>query len=215
MGERATAEGLCFQQFANSPKKYFIGSLEDVRISRVIVGVDFGGNGSKHAIVAVGLTERLQQVIVLKSERIEAKGMDAERLANVYCDFCEIIIKTYGKVITTYCDSAEQVLINQLRKTARTKGIRTEIYNASKIEINERIRLLNLLIAQQRFKVLDNGCNSVISALSDAVWDEKKQNEGEDVRKDDGTTDIDTCDALEYCIEKFRNDLINVAIATR
>ena len=69
--------------------------------------------------------------------------------------------------------------------------------------------------AKQRFKVLDNGCNSVISALSDAVWDEKKQNEGEDVRKDDGTTDIDTCDALEYCIEKFRNDLINVAIATR
>lgn len=215
LGERATAEGLCFQQFANSPKKYLIESLKDVRISRVIVGVDFGGNGSKHAIVAVGLTERLQQVIVLKSERIEAKGMDAERLANVYCDFCEIIIKTYGKAITTYCDSAEQVLINQLRKTARIKGIRTEILNASKIEINERIRLLNLLIAQQRFKVLDNGCNSVISALSDAVWDEKKQNEGEDVRKDDGTTDIDTCDALEYCIEKFRNDLINVAIATR
>ena len=38
-------------------------------------------------------------------------------------------------------------------------------------------------------------CDSLKSALCDAVWDDKKL---EDVRLDDGTSDVDSLDAFEY-----------------
>ena len=60
-------------------------------------------------------------------------------------------------------------------------------------------------MAQQRFWILNNGeTESIKNALYDAVWDMDKV----DTRLDDGTSDIDTLDAMEYSGEKHYNDLI-------
>lgn len=211
LGQRCVAEGLCFQQFADKTENYMIDQAPN-DIHRVIVGVDFGGNGSKHSFVAVGLTTRLKNVIGLASRRVEAKGMDAETLASEFCQFCEMIINMYclERGITCYADSAEQTLINQLRKTAAMRRTRVIIENAKKTSINDRIRLVNLLIAQDRLRLVKNTTVSLKDALSTAIWDEKKQALGIDERKDDGTSDIDTCDAFEYTIEQFREELIMV-----
>ena len=62
--------------------------------------------------------------------------------------------------------------------------------------IIDRIRLVVKLIGTGRFWVLEDA-KTVINALCNALWNSKKSDE----RLDDGTTDIDTLDALEYAIE--------------
>ena len=56
-----------------------------------------------------------------------------------------------------------------------------------------------------RFFIVEHNTD-VINALNEAVWDEKKT----DTRLDNGTTDIDTLDALEYSIEEFMFKLISI-----
>ena len=62
-----------------------------------------------------------------------------------------------------------------------------------------------MLLGSERLYYTDN-CQTFINALSDAVWNEKKQ---EDERLDDGSTDIDTLDSFEYTFERDMKRLIN------
>ena len=103
-----------------------------------------------------------------------------------------------------YCDSAEQVLIAGLRKAVVENDVPTNINNAKKSPINDRINLVAKLMATGKFKVLTH-CKTVIEALCQAVWNNKEGHEDE--RLDNGTSDIDTLDALEYSIEPHLNDL--------
>jgi hypothetical protein len=107
----------------------------------------------------------------------------------------------YGVPDRAYCDSAEQTLILGLRATARKRGLGwLRIENALKTSINDRIRTVHRLMAQGRFFVLDHGCESLIKALQEAVWNPRAVTEDE--RLDDGTSDIDTLDAFEYTFER-------------
>lgn len=207
LGQRCSAEGLCFQEFADEPGKYAIDAAP--YLQNIIVGVDFGGNKSAHTFVAVGFTPRFQEVIVLKSWRVPAKGMNAEALGRKFAEFCWQIYNTYGKAMTCYCDSAEQTLINQLIKEVYTQRLRVDMNNALKREIVDRIRAVNLLVSQNRLKYIKNQCDSFVEAISQAQWDKKEAEQGHDVRLDNGTSDIDTCDAFEYTIERFIDSLIN------
>ena len=58
-------------------------------------------------------------------------------------------------------------------------------------------------MAQGRFHLMRR-CLYVRKALENAVWDDKHA----DTRLDDGTTDIDTIDAMEYSIEPFMTQLL-------
>ena len=62
------------------------------------------------------------------------------------------------------------------------------------------------MIATNRFFYTKN-CNTLVDALTQAVYEDDKQ---EDVRLDNGTSDIDTLDAFEYSIEKHINLLMKV-----
>ncbi|HBF2343751.1 TPA: PBSX family phage terminase large subunit, partial [Clostridioides difficile] len=72
--------------------------------------------------------------------------------------------------------------------------------NALKSAINDRIRLTDLLISQGKFEYTRYS-ETLVSALCGAVWDSKEINE--DVRLDDGSSDIDSLDAFEYTIERY------------
>lgn len=50
------------------------------------------------------------------------------------------------------------------------------------------------------------GCESLQSAITDAVWDTEVKDRDE--RLDDGSTDIDSLDAFEYTIERDMKYLI-------
>lgn len=53
---------------------------------------------------------------------------------------------------------------------------------------------------------ITSDCESLQTALSDAVWD--KEVKDKDERLDDGSTDIDSLDAFEYTIERDMKYLI-------
>lgn len=206
LGQWVRAEGAIYKLFAGKPDRYFISfeELKRKKIQMINVGVDFGGNLSKHAFVATGITNDYE-VIVLVSERHDA-DTDSDKLSMLFIDFIKRVFDMYSNIDTIYCDSAEQVLIRTLKKALYDNGFNISVRNASKIEIVDRIRLVAGLISRNKFFYTLNA-DTVKDALTNAVWDETKI---KTVRLDDGSSDIDTLDAMEYSIERYAKRLVSM-----
>lgn len=205
LGIRCVAEGLIYKDFAENTKKYTLTEREvrQKRIAHINIGVDFGGNGSANTFVCTGFTLGLREVIVLEAEKHDGY-LTPDDLAKKFVNFATMCYSKWGRGGNTYCDSAEQVLIAGLRSAVGRNGVPTNIMNARKNPINDRINLVTKLMATGRFFVLEH-CATVIEALCQAVWNSKEGHEDE--RLDNGTSDVDTLDALEYSIEPHLNDL--------
>lgn len=173
-------------------------------IMQINIGVDFGGSGSGHAFVATAYSRAYLNITALASERHMSKNgsIDPDKLGDLFVDFCLKIINLYGFITVVYCDSAEQTLIAGMRTAARKAGLSwIRIENALKTTINDRIRFTQRMLSQHRFFYVKDQCQSLEDAMTTALWDEKKSLV-EDVRLDDGTSDIDTLDAFEYTFER-------------
>ena len=194
LGERAVAEGLIYQQFADQPERFCVDDVPGY-ITRAVIGVDFGGGTSAHAFSCVGYFNN--SVVVLDEYR-EKEALNPSKLEAQFCDFVRRC-QSRWLVTDAWCDSAEQTLINGLRVAVARNGIGINIGNALKKPINDRIRAVCLLMGSGRFYV-NNACKWTIDALKTAIWDGKKITE--DVRLDNGTTNIDSLDAMEYAIER-------------
>ena len=201
LGERAVAEGLIYQQFADRPDD-FILFREPGHVRQAIIGVDFGGGTSAHAFSCVGY---VGNTVVVLDEYREQAALDPNKLERDFVDFVRRC-RSRWFVTDAYCDSAEQTLINGLRAAAVRERLPLNIGNSMKRPINDRIRAVCMLMGCGRFFVLAN-CKHTIDALKSAIWDEKKLTE--DVRLDNGTTNIDSLDAMEYAIERDIPTLID------
>lgn len=193
LGERAVAEGLIYQLFADQPERFVVDDLP--RIQRAVIGVDFGGGTSAHAFCCLGHSGN--SIVVLD----EYREQDALNPNKLQADFVDFVKRCQMRWLVTdaWCDSAEQTLINGLRTAAAQARLPINIGNAIKRPINDRIRALCLLMGVDRFKV-NGACKWTIDALKSAIWDNKQVTE--DVRLDNGTTNIDSLDALEYAFER-------------
>lgn len=209
-GERCVAEGLIYQTLADNIESYLIDDPlqwakdHNTSFTTIMHGVDFGGHGSATKFQTVGITPE-GFVVALDEERIDhkiEKQIDPAKLNSRFASYIQRVTTVYGPG-ETRCDSAESVLINGLRSTVQAETLQTDIANAQKRKIINRIRLVQLLIAQRRI-FLSRNCPYLIEALCSAVYDPKS---ADDERLDDGTTDIDSLDALEYCIEPWTSDL--------
>lgn len=211
LGQRCIAEGLIYRTFADNSKpgneKYLIKNSDICNIMQIDIGVDFGGTGSGHSFVATATTFDYEKVIVLASERHFGDDIDPDKLGELFVKFVNKILYKYGEVNTVYCDSAEQVLIRGLKKSANDADLSLRIKNALKGSINDRINLTTRLVAQNRLFYTED-CETFKSALSSAIWDPKEITKN--VRLDDGTSDIDTLDAFEYTIEGKIKRLISI-----
>lgn len=209
LGRWVLAEGIIYRDFADNREKYTIKDVEKwlqergTRFSSVSFGVDFGGSGSATKFQCTGITPS-GIVVALDEKYIDHKkeSIDPDALNRSYADFIEACTKRWGPG-TTRADSAEQILIRGLFNTARERRLRTQVKNALKLPINDRIKLTLLLMAQGRFFVTPD-CPHLIDALSSAVYDNSKM---ADTRLDNGTTDIDSLDAFEYSIEPYFKQL--------
>lgn len=206
LGSWVMAEGAIYGLFSNDSSKYRVERPTSRLFHRINIGVDFGGSGSSHTFVATSIGRDYKEVIVLMSERHKA-DVDPEELSQLFIKFIYKVLKSYRRIDYVYCDSAEQVLIRGFKTAVTKEGLdkKVIIRNAKKIEIIDRIRLISSLIASNRFFYTDDA-ETVKRALEEALWD-KKQTE-KSIRLDDGTTDIDTLDALEYSIEREEKRLI-------
>lgn len=219
------AEGLIYKQFANGMsenKGYMYKQDKVTNLQEINIGLDFGGNKSGHSFVATGITRGYKELIVLASERwLEDNGenkksdtdnycrnIDPDKLGELFVNFHRKVQLKYGQVDHVYADSAEQVLIRGIKTALEKNRIYTTVRNARKSEITDRINATLMLMAQQRFYLTED-CGSLIKALTTAVWDADKVTE--DVRLDNGTSDIDTLDAFEYSWEKDMKRLVDAS----
>ena len=197
LGQWVAAEGVIYRQFCDNPDRFIIDDLpEGDAIRSAVIGVDFGGGSSAHAFCCMGFTVRGRLVVL--DEYHEKQALDPNRLASDFVDFARRCMSRW-MVTDVWCDSAEQTLINGLRSAAASAGLGLNIGNAQTRAINDRIRATCILMGAGRFFVARN-CRETLDALKSALWDSKKLTE--DVRLDDGTTNIDSLDAMEYSFER-------------
>lgn len=202
LGKWVVANGAIYKVFSDSPTAFYARDLP--HFDYINVGLDFGGNGSQHALVCSGITHDMRKLYALKAERIPAADMTPQALYKRVYDFCAEIKTTYGNISALYADSAEQTLIAGLRQALRPLGV--IVKNSLKREINDRIRAATMLMGGGRFYMIAAECQTLVESFQGAVWDDKAI--GKEERLDDGTSDIDTLDAFEYSFERFIPQLI-------
>ena len=202
LGLWVAAEGVIYKLFANNPERFIVDDIPGQKIRHCVIGVDFGGGTSAHAFSCTGFTTG--GAIVTLDDYREKEALNPTKLENDFVDFVKRCQMRW-LVTDVWCDSAEQTLINGLRTAAAKAHLPVNIGNAQKRPINDRIRALCLLMGAGRYYI-NRTCTDTIEALKTAVWDSKHTTE--DIRLDDGTTNIDSLDALEYSWEREIPNLI-------
>lgn len=205
LGKWVLAEGLVYQQFADDPQQYMIDTLPQIQYA--VIGVDFGGTGSAHSFSLVGFTAGFRTVVLLDEYYHNNKTDGILSPSELNRDFVAFVRRARSRfrVYEARCDSAEQTLIEGLRVAAVKAGLGIDIRNAVKGPINDRIAFFNSMIAQERFFLL-RGCVNTRKAMCEAVYDSKRVTE--DIRLDNGTTNIDSLDSMEYAVEPVMHDIL-------
>lgn len=197
LGERAVAEGLCFRYFADEEEKYLIDEKElyksDIltrdnlkeQFSHLIIGVDFGDNGSMYTWCATGFYNNWQNLIPLIDGGIDkSNDINTTKLCVEFLRFYELVLIKYGSVDYVFCDSASNTLINTLRAYLYDNGYDgSVIRGVVKNEIKDRPKLIDMLLCTGRMRICVN-CTNVRKALKSLVWDKKKPDVPEDLNID-------------------------------
>lgn len=203
LGQWCDAEGLIFQQIANDYKRYITNT---VQLNSIIsIGIDWGGNKSKHSITATKISRDFSSVQVLKTSTMKATGTNTKQVFRWIINFIKEIQDKYGTVSFIFADSAEQVLNNSLNGELRVNKINLIVQDSLKIEIKNRIELWNRLLNLDKMSFIENQCQSLIEALQTALYDEKAK---DDRWIDDGeTSDIDSLDSFNYSFELWAEEI--------
>lgn len=208
-GKWKAAEGVIYRNFADNPERFILDE-PPADIIFGSMGLDFGGNGSAHAAVLMGFTRGLRSIVVL-DEYYRKEVITPSELTD---DVCGFITRCKAECNTAdiYCDSAETTLISGIRTAVGERRIPVQVHNARKGAVLDRIRFFSMMMSQGRFFIM-RGCTHTIEALSEAVWDSKHKER--DVRLDDGSTNIDSLDALEYSAEPYMKEMIRIWTSTK
>lgn len=203
LGERIVAEGLVFPYFANDCKPYLFKyqhlkekmKEEGKRFSHLIIGVDFGDNGSKYSWHLTGFTNDWDNMWALDEGDMEkSNSIDATKFCKAFVRFYKRCIECYGYVEWIFPDSASNTLINTLRAYFYAEGLDGSIIApVKKNELTDRPITVDSLLVTGRLKIEEH-CKNLINALSELVWDEK-----EDIPKDENVNNInDDWDSFCY-----------------
>ena len=203
LGERMVAEGLVFPYFANDCKPYLFKykdlkekmAEERKRFSHLIIGVDFGDNGSKYSWHLTGFTNDWDYMWALDEGDMEkSNSIDATKFCKAFVRFYKRCIECYGYIEWIFPDSASNTLINTLRAYFYAEGLDGSIIApVKKNELTDRPITVDSLLVTGRLKIEEH-CKNLINALSELVWDEKK-----DIPKDENVNNInDDWDSFCY-----------------
>ena len=217
------AEGIIYRLIADNPDRYKIKYKEEYKDGRwttnlpkgeTIVGIDYGGTKSGQAFVATRISHDFTKVIALASKKI-TKQLTAKELEDEQFNFIDYVEKKYHcKVDYAYPDNEETVHINSLRNRCEEEHKDIIVRGCRKEKVNERIDCQNLMLSFDIFSYVENECESLVDAMTSALWKSDIKDGGKDERLDDFTTDIDSMDAYEYSIERYMKK-INNAIKER
>jgi len=214
LGQWVAAEGTVYKLFADSPTRFKVGEdwQKEHPCMMAHIGVDFGGNQSGHAFTLTGIEAGYRGLVTL-DEWYHKGEITPEVLEKAFVDFVQSALDKFkgtGTILTTaFCDSAETTLIMGLRQAIQKAGIPLDVVKARKSPINDRIRFLCRMMAAGRYHIAEH-CKVTTEALQSALWNSKRVTE--DVRLDDGTTNIDSLDALEYSYESIMQTMSDMGV---
>lgn len=206
LGQWAIAEGAIYSMFNRSKHVVSNDCIKDKASGFVNVGVDFGGNKSAHKFNATWIANDLSEIVTVYDKRI-TEHITPKQFDRHAVEFMQDLIDEGWVVNEIYPDSAEQVLIRGMKQAFEMNNIPYNVKNARKSAINERIRTYQRLLNTDRYKIYER-CDATIKAFENAVWSDKTNAQGQDIRLDDGTTDIDSLDAQEYSTERLHKQLL-------
>lgn len=203
LGERMVAEGLVFPYFANDCKPYLFKyqnlkekmKEEGKRFSHLIIGVDFGDNGSKYSWHLTGFTNDWDYMWALdEGDMAKSNAIDATKFCKAFVRFYKRCVECYGYIEWIFPDSASNTLVNTLRAYFYTEGLDGSIIApVKKNELTDRPITVDSLLVTGRLKIEEH-CKNLINALSELAWDEKK-----DIPKDENVNNInDDWDSFCY-----------------
>ena len=197
LGQWCDAEGIIFVPIANNKDRY----LTDSPINGMVnIGIDWGGNKSKHSITATIVSRTYDRIQVIKSDTKEATGTDTKEVFAWINRFIDEIIEEYGRPNCIFCDSAEQVLNNSLRSELK---YHIPVADSIKTPIEQRIKCIIRLLNMDRISFIKGQTDTIIEALQTALYDDESAT---DRWIDDGeTSDIDSLDSFVYSWELWMN----------
>lgn len=209
LGLWKNAEGIIYKQFADNPSQFIKDKAVDdkgnpINFMIISIGIDYGATDGETEFKATGITPYFRQVWTLDEEKLTGLHTP-EQMYEKFVEFYKRIINDYGKVTHCFADygALGQVLTFGMNKYLQQKGIPLKVDDCIKGRIVDRIELDCHLFGQMRRFILRK-CKYLIEAYSQALWDDKK----EDERLDDGTTPIDDLDASEYSMFPFYDKLM-------
>lgn len=203
LGQWCNAEGLIFQQIANDYKRFI---TKEIQLNSIIsIGIDWGGNKSKHSITATKISRNFKNIQCLKSATMQATGTNTKQVFRWIINFIKEIQDEYGTVSFIFADSSEKVLNNSLEGELQANGIYLKVQDSLKMPIKDRIELWNRLLNLDRLTFVENQTQTIIEALQTALYDEKAK---DDRWIDDGeTSDIDSLDSFNYSFEYWAEQI--------
>lgn len=209
LGLWKNAEGIIYKQFADNPSQFIKDKAVDengnkINFMIISIGIDYGATQGETEFKATGITPYFRQVWTLDEEKLSGLHTP-EQMYEKFVEFYLRVVNEYGKVTHAFGDygALGQVITFGLNRYLQQKRIPLQVQDCIKGRIIDRIELDCHLFGQMRRFILKK-CKYLIEAYSQALWDDKK----EDERLDDGTTPIDDLDASEYSIFPFYDKLM-------
>jgi len=191
-GLRRVAEGVIFRYFADDPTPYLFkdgelpaetvnGKQKLKRFSKLVMGIDFGGNGSKTTFCLTGYYDGYKYFRVLEEDGLPITDtIDAKTICDKFVEFYKRCIGMYGFIDWVFPDSASTTMINSLVSTARQEGLPYKnIKGCRKNEVADRPRTFDMLLSTGRLKINER-CVNIRKAVSSLRWDEKHPDIPED-----------------------------------
>lgn len=209
LGLWKNAEGIIYKQFADNPSQFIKDKAVDengnkINFMIISIGIDYGATQGETEFKATGITPYFKQVWTLDEEKLSGLHTP-EQMYEKFVEFYRRVVAEYGRVTHAFGDygALGQVITFGLNRYLQQHAIPLKVDDCIKGRIVDRIELDCHLFGQMRRFILRK-CKYLIEAYSQALWDNKK----EDERLDDGTTPIDDLDASEYSMFPFYDKLM-------
>ena len=151
------------------------------RPSKVVIGMDFGGNGSMTTMVCALYFRNYHLIFAVEEDYLELSAdIDADQICEKFIEFYRMCIQKYGRVDWIFPDSASPTMINSLRSAAKEAGLPyRNIKGCRKNEISERPKTVDLLFNSGRLKI-NRRCVQTRKAIASLRWDEDHPDQPED-----------------------------------
>lgn len=203
------ASGIIFRYFAENDNPYLFsdndifderGKLK-LKFSKITMGIDFGGNGSKTTFYLMGYLNGYKDFRGLEEDGLPVnESIDAKAICDKFIEFYGMCIKKYGRVDWIFPDSASTTMVNSLISAAKEAGLPyRNIKGCRKNEVSERPKTIDLLFNTGRLKINERNIDTR-KAIASLRWDEKHP----DIPEDKNINNCnDRWDAFCYCLLDF------------